>query len=73
MSAPFLPVLFAASFLGSPLWYSLPLLVAVSLVYGATRHEAPRQMLEHAGRTAYWMLSFIGVVFAILVVVSWLV
>jgi hypothetical protein len=63
--------LVAASLAAPQLWYLLPLLVAVSLVYGATRHELPGQIMNHAVRTAGWMLSFIGVIFVILLLVSW--
>lgn len=48
----------------------LPLIVAVSLVYGATRQEEPRAIAQHALSTAMWMLIFLGGVFAVLYVVS---
>lgn len=51
-------------------WYILPLIVAVSLVYGATRHELPRPILYHAWHTAVWMAVFMGGIFAVLWVVS---
>lgn len=60
-----------ASLAAPQLWYLLPLVVAVSLVYGATRHELPGQIINHAARTAGWMLGFIGVIFVILLLVSW--
>ena len=53
------------------IWYIVPLIVAVSLVYGATRHELPGPILHHAFKTAVWMLTFMGTIFAILFVVSW--
>lgn len=52
-------------------WYMLPLIVAVSLVYGATRHELPRPILYHAWHTAVWMVIFMGGIFVVLWVVSW--
>ena len=55
------------------LWYYLPLLVAVSLVYGATRHELPGPILRHAWHTAVWMTTFIGVIFLIILALTWLV
>jgi hypothetical protein len=55
----------------SDLWYSLPLIVAISLVYAATRHERMPAILLHAGHTALWILGFMAVVFALLVLVSW--
>ncbi|ADB16358.1 hypothetical protein Psta_1683 [Pirellula staleyi DSM 6068] len=60
-----------ASLLVGQTWYLLPLVVAVSLVYGATRHELPREILLHAYRTAGWLLSFMGAIFLVLWVVSW--
>ena len=54
------------------LWYSLPLIVAVSLVYAATRHEAMRPILRHAARVAIWITGFMVVVFALLVFLNYL-
>ena len=54
------------------LWYAAPLIVTISLVYGATRHEMLWPILEHSIRTAVWMVGFIAVIFAILFVISWL-
>jgi hypothetical protein len=51
-------------------WYILPLIVSVSLVYGATRHELPRGILLQAWHTAVWMSLFMGGIFAVLWVVS---
>jgi len=53
------------------LWYLVPLVVSVSLVYGATRHELPRPIFHQAFKTAVWMLTFMGVIFTILLLVSW--
>jgi hypothetical protein len=47
-------------------WYLLPLVVTVSLVYGATRHELPRPILYHAWHTALWMTIFMGSIFLVL-------
>ena len=52
------------------LWYLLPLLISVSLVYGATRHERMAPILEHAIRFALGMLFFLGILFAIIWFVS---
>lgn len=48
------------------LLYYVPLLVAISLVYGATRHEDMRLVLRHSVYTAYWITAFMGVIFFIL-------
>ena len=61
----------AAMMMGKQLWYIVPLILSVSLVYGATRHELPRPILYHAWHTALWMLVFMGVIFAVLWLVSW--
>ncbi len=50
------------------LGYSLPLVVAISLVYAATRHEAPRPILEHAARFAFWVLAFMVLVYLVMAV-----
>ena len=55
------------------LLYAIPVIVAVSLVYGATHHELIRPILHNSYRTAVWILGFIAVIFAILLVVSWFV
>jgi hypothetical protein len=48
------------------MWYAVPLVVAISLVYAATRHERPRPILEHAVRFGCWVVGFMVIVFAIL-------
>ena len=53
------------------LWYALPLVVAVSLVYAATRHEEMASILAHAFRVGVWIVGFMAVVFAILVAMLW--
>ena len=52
-------------------WYILPLVVAISLVYGATRHEYIRPILHHATKAATWIVGFLVVVFGILFLCSW--
>ncbi len=65
-----LPVLFAC-WANSQLWFSIPLIVAISLVYGATRHEMMVPILHHAWRTAKWIVGFMLIIIAILSLVSW--
>jgi len=48
------------------LWYALPLVVAVSLVYAATRHETMNPILHHAVRVGAYIVGFMLVIFAIL-------
>ena len=53
------------------LWYALPLLVSVSLVYAATRHEHMGPILQHALRFAISIGVFLTIIFAILFAMSW--
>ena len=53
------------------LWYAVPLIVVVSLVYSATRHEEPMPIMIQALRTGVWIVSFMAVVFAILMIIAW--
>jgi hypothetical protein len=52
------------------LWYALPLVVAVSLVYAATRHESMQQIVRHAARVGAWIVGFMGVVLVVLALIS---
>ena len=49
--------------LNNDLWFALPLVIVVSLVYAATRHEAIRPILRHAMRFGTWVVGFMVVVF----------
>jgi hypothetical protein len=60
-----------SSWSDSQLWYSIPLIVTISLVYGATRHELMVPILHHAWRTARWIVGFMLVIVAILTLISW--
>ena len=53
------------------LWYAVPAIIAVSLVYSATRHEQMRPLLIHAGRTAVWIVGFMAAVFIVMGLLSW--
>lgn len=52
------------------LWYALPLIAAVSVVYAATRHEAMEAILVGSVRIGAWIGGFMLVVFVILFGVS---
>jgi len=52
-------------------WYAVPLIVAVSLVYSATRHELMGPILAHAFRVGVWIVGFMAVVFAVLLLAGW--
>ena len=62
-----LPILLADV---AQIWYALPLVVVVSLVYAATRHELMPPILHRALRTAVWIAGFMGIVFGILYLVD---
>ena len=53
------------------MWYAVPAIIALSLVYAATRHEQMRPILIHAGRVAVWIVGLMFVVFAVLELISW--
>ena len=54
------------------LWYALPLVVSVSLVCAATRHELMRPILEHAVRFGAWLVVFMVVFMVLLGVLEWM-
>ena len=60
--------------IGGPgrLWYAVPLITSVSLVYAATRHEEMSHILIHALRFAIWILVFMLIVLAVIQFMSWL-
>jgi len=62
--------LLATTLLAAQFWYILPLILSVSLVYGATRHELPKPILQAAWHTALWMAVFMGGIFVVLWLVS---
>jgi hypothetical protein len=55
------------------LWYALPMVIAISLVYSATRHEQMRPILAHAGRVVVWIAGFMLAVFVVVEAVSWFI
>jgi hypothetical protein len=48
------------------LLYMLPILVAVSLVMSATRHERNDMILSQAWKTGVWTAGFLGAIAAAL-------
>ncbi len=55
---------------GHQFWYLMPLLVVVSMVYAATRHEDILPILGHAVRFALWIIGFMLVVMAVLLLLG---
>lgn len=67
-AAVFAPLLAAAHI--NDLWYALPLIVAVSVVYSATRHEAMEAILSGALRIGAWITGFMAFFFVVLLLMS---
>jgi hypothetical protein len=57
----------------NPLWHALPLIVIISLVYAATRHEESGHILSHAARFGGWVAGFMGMVLGVLALISWMI
>jgi len=53
------------------LWYAIPLIIVISLVYSATRHEQMAPILKHALRIGSWIVGFMAVVFVVLEWILW--
>ena len=52
--------------------YAAPLIVSISLVYAATRHEEMGPILSHAVRFGMWIIVFMVGVLALIQWMSWL-
>ena len=48
------------------IWYALPAIISISLVYSATRNEEMGAILRHAIRTGLWITGFMAAFFLIL-------
>ncbi len=53
------------------MWYALPLIVAISVVYSATRHEDIRPILSHSARLGIMITGFMLAIMLGLAVLSW--
>lgn len=60
-------------FPGSVFLYAIPLILVISLVYAATRHELNEPILRHAFDTFKWILGFMMVVGLVIAVVTMMV
>jgi hypothetical protein len=65
-----LPVCLLAALHLHNLYFAVPLIVVVSLVYSATRHEYMPAIVNGAVRVALWITVFMLIIFAIIWVVS---
>ncbi|MDA7977849.1 MAG: hypothetical protein MPJ50_03650 [Pirellulales bacterium] len=52
------------------LWYAIPLILSVSLVYAATRHEDMNLIWRHAIRAGLWITGLMTLILAVLFVVT---
>ena len=53
------------------LWHAVPLVVSVSLVWSATRHELIQPILHHAVRFSLWVLGFMGIFMVLLAIMQY--
>ena len=53
------------------MWYSVPLIVVISLVYSATRHEAMGSILSHSARLGLMITLFMLAIMAALAALAW--
>lgn len=51
-------------------WLILPLVVAISLVYSASRHEAWRRIWWHAVRLSLWIMGLLVIATAVLLLIN---
>lgn len=51
-------------------WLILPLVVAISLVYSASRHEAWPKIWWHSLRLSLWIMGILVVATAVLLVIN---
>lgn len=52
-------------------WYLLPLALAISLVYSASRYELPERILSRAIRLFLQIVGFMGAAFLVLWVLTY--
>jgi hypothetical protein len=51
-------------------WLILPLVIAISVVYSASRHEAWPRIWMHALRLTLWMLGILVIATAVLLLIN---
>ena len=51
-------------------WFVLPLVVAISLVYSASRHESWRKIWSHSLRLTTWILGVLAITTAVLLLIN---
>ena len=53
------------------IWYSVPLVIVISLVWGATRHERLPEIIAQSIRSLLWVLTFMGIIFAVIFIAGY--
>ena len=53
------------------MWYAVPLILVISLVYAATHHEAMSAILGHATRLALMISGFMVAIMIALAFIGW--
>ena len=66
ISAFFSELILARSIMDAKIWWALPLIVSISLVYGATRHEHIGQIMIQSYKAAIWVIGFMLLIFAVI-------
>ncbi|HZW31305.1 MAG TPA: hypothetical protein VFF52_11395 [Isosphaeraceae bacterium] len=51
-------------------WLILPLVIAISVVYSASRHEAWPRIWAHSVRLTLWMLGILVIATAVLLLIN---
>ena len=51
-------------------WFILPLVVAISLVYAASRHESWSRIFQHALRLSLWITGILVATTALLLMIN---
>jgi hypothetical protein len=51
-------------------WLILPLVVAISLVYSASRHESWRRIWWHSFRLCLWIMGLLIIATAVLLLIN---
>jgi hypothetical protein len=58
-------MLLLANFWSAQIWNLVPLILVISLVYAATRHEHLKEIITQAIRGAVWLTVFLGIIFGL--------
>ena len=54
------------------IYYAAPLVVVISFVYGATRHEHPVEIIKHSFRSIIWVVGFMAAIMLVIWLASFM-